>query len=71
MGRLRRYYRPGYVIPVYPTEWRPPYDVNPQKGMEGAALNRSGQPVSPAAANKLAAQIEKERAERIAKQGHA
>jgi hypothetical protein len=59
------------VQPVLPNEIRQPYDGDPRRGTEGAALRRDGQPVDRAAANELAAKIEKERAERIARQGHA
>lgn len=72
MGRLRRFRRiGGRLVPLYPNWVNPDWDGNPQKGIEGAALRRDGQPVDPKAANELAAKIAKERKERIEKQGHA
>ncbi len=59
------------VQPVLPNEIRQPYDGNPQKGMEGAALRRDGQPVDRKAANELAAKIAAERKKIIEEQGHS
>ncbi len=62
---------PGRLVPAYPTEFRSKYDGNPQKGMEGAALRRDGQPKDKAAADRLAAKIAAERKKRIETEGHA
>jgi hypothetical protein len=52
-------------------ESRPKHDPGKRPGMESSLLNRSGQPIDKAAANRLAAKIAAERQKRIQEQGHA
>lgn len=60
------------VRPAYANEIRRDVPPNPVEGeMLAAELTRDGQLKDPAAANRLAAKIRAERAERIRTQGHA